>query len=382
MPVVLTNNATSLLAGAIEAADTTISIITADAGRFPNPAAGDWFPLTITDPAGNMEIVRATARNGAIITVTRAQENTTAKSFAAGSRVDLRATAAALAALAPPVTTQNVGAAMAGANGKQTPADGDSFTGVEAGGSTMFKTTWGNIKSVLQAIYDGRYIRLIGGTLSGALRSNSDFETSARSGSASYWSTAFRVVLQGRSGGASDGHYKAWFDYFEEPSVKAGGRIVVHGYNGRKDFEFRSDGSIYAPGAGRFGGAIVYESGDIEGSAWNDLGGSTNARVSIGNRINTRYNDAVNQINPRILSWMRDRREGYEGTYAFCRTTYNRVTWGQQVPGSVLKPAGVSPGGGVQDQSFTLSGTWICLGYSEVTAPQAAGVTLYYKIAD
>lgn len=40
-------------------------------------------------------------------------------------------------------TTATVGAAMAGSNGKTTPADGDFFAGVEAGGSTMFKTTWG-----------------------------------------------------------------------------------------------------------------------------------------------------------------------------------------------------------------------------------------------
>ncbi|MBJ6722438.1 hypothetical protein I2750_19755 [Bacillus sp. PR5] len=99
MPVVLTNNATSLLAAAIEAADTTISVQTADAGKFPNPVAGDWFPLTIVDNAGNMEILKATARSGAIITIERAQEGTTAKAFGAGSRVDLRLTWEALEAL-------------------------------------------------------------------------------------------------------------------------------------------------------------------------------------------------------------------------------------------------------------------------------------------
>lgn len=49
-------------------------------------------------------------------------------------------------------TTATVGAAMAGANGKTTPADGDFFGGVEAGGSTMFKTTWGNIKTAITAL--------------------------------------------------------------------------------------------------------------------------------------------------------------------------------------------------------------------------------------
>ncbi len=96
MAVVLSNNATSLLAGAITAGATTLSIENGDASKFPNPAAGDWFPLTIVDNAGNMEIVKATARAGGIITVTRAQEGTTAKAFSAGSRVDVRLTAAAL----------------------------------------------------------------------------------------------------------------------------------------------------------------------------------------------------------------------------------------------------------------------------------------------
>lgn len=171
MAVVLTNNATSLLAAAIEAADTTISVRTVDAGKFPNPTAGDWFPLTLVDNAGNMEVLKATARVGSIITVERAQENTTAKAFAAGARVDLRATAAALMGVGERATTKTVGAAMAGANGKETPADGDFFTGVQAGGSTMFKATWFNIKSALLSylgpIFDGRYFSKSGGTLTG-----------------------------------------------------------------------------------------------------------------------------------------------------------------------------------------------------------------------
>ncbi|EEQ92745.1 Conserved hypothetical protein (plasmid) [Brucella intermedia LMG 3301] len=101
MAVVLTNNATSLLAAAIDADDTNLSVLTADAGRFPNPAAGDWFPLTLVDNAGNMEIVKATARVGAIITVERGKEGTTAKAFAAGARVDLRLTTSAIFEVVP-----------------------------------------------------------------------------------------------------------------------------------------------------------------------------------------------------------------------------------------------------------------------------------------
>jgi len=60
-------------------------------------------------------------------------------------------------------TTATVGAAMAGANGKTTPADGDFFTGVEAGGSTMFKTTWANIKVAITALINS----IVGGNMAG-----------------------------------------------------------------------------------------------------------------------------------------------------------------------------------------------------------------------
>ncbi len=66
-------------------------------------------------------------------------------------------------------TTATVGAAMAGANGKAAPADGDFFGGVEAGGSTMFKTTWGNIKAALAAIFYSKteVNNIVGGNMSG-----------------------------------------------------------------------------------------------------------------------------------------------------------------------------------------------------------------------
>ncbi|WP_175415495.1 MULTISPECIES: hypothetical protein [Agrobacterium tumefaciens complex] len=74
-------------------------------------------------------------------------------------------------------TTATVGAAVAGANGKATPDDGDFFAGVAAGASTMFKTTWGNIKVALTTLFDGRYLKLIGGTLTGNLQISNNAPT-------------------------------------------------------------------------------------------------------------------------------------------------------------------------------------------------------------
>jgi len=90
------NNATSTLAASITNSATTISVQTGDASRFPEVPAGDWFPVYVIDGAGNSEIMRCTARAGAILTVERGQEGTTPKSFNSGSRIELRLTSAAI----------------------------------------------------------------------------------------------------------------------------------------------------------------------------------------------------------------------------------------------------------------------------------------------
>lgn len=94
MVLKLSNNATSLLAGAITDTATALDITSGDEGEFPTLGAGDWHPLTVYDAAGNMEIMKVTARAGVSMTVLRGQEGTTAKAFASGARCDIRPTAA------------------------------------------------------------------------------------------------------------------------------------------------------------------------------------------------------------------------------------------------------------------------------------------------
>ena len=96
MAVKFTNNARSTLAGSIGTGDLALAVASADAGTFPSLDPGDWFPLTIFDSGGNMEIVKVTARSGAALTIVRAQEGTTAKAFASGTRCELRPTMASL----------------------------------------------------------------------------------------------------------------------------------------------------------------------------------------------------------------------------------------------------------------------------------------------
>lgn len=98
MGLLLKNNARSTLSASITATDTTIRVRVGHGDRFPQPSAtGDWFPLTLEDESGSIEILRATARQGDVITVTRGAEGTQARSYVAGDAVELRATAAVFA---------------------------------------------------------------------------------------------------------------------------------------------------------------------------------------------------------------------------------------------------------------------------------------------
>jgi hypothetical protein len=101
----------SALSSAVAAADVTLYIPTGDAANLPAITPGNTARLvlpvfdTSTPPNEiDWEIVEATAVNTSTgaITVTRGMEGTVAKAFAAGNRIDLRLTAAALDTLGLP----------------------------------------------------------------------------------------------------------------------------------------------------------------------------------------------------------------------------------------------------------------------------------------
>lgn len=95
MGLLLKNNARSTLSASINADDSTIRLRVGHGDRFPLPrVAGDWFPVTLEDQSGNIEILVATARNGDVITVQRGAEGTQVRAFVAGDAVELRLTAA------------------------------------------------------------------------------------------------------------------------------------------------------------------------------------------------------------------------------------------------------------------------------------------------
>lgn len=94
------NNADSILDGAIGSATTTITLRAGDGAKFPAAGGGDFFLLTLFQKLGssemNHEIVLCTDRTGDVLTVVRAQEGTTAKDFNSGDSVELRLTAGTL----------------------------------------------------------------------------------------------------------------------------------------------------------------------------------------------------------------------------------------------------------------------------------------------
>ena len=117
MAVKFANNVSTTLSSAINATQTTISV--ADASGLPTLASGDYVYLTIdTDTASpTLEVVKVTAISSNSLTVVRGQDGTTASSFSAGVKVELRVTAAALDDISSAADTESVS------------KDGDTMTG-------------------------------------------------------------------------------------------------------------------------------------------------------------------------------------------------------------------------------------------------------------
>jgi len=93
-----TNNAASITAANILAADSTLTLATGDGALFPAPAVDQHAIVTLTDGTA-FEIIRVTANVADVLTFTRAQEGTTAVDWAAGTTVSQRLTAGAFQAL-------------------------------------------------------------------------------------------------------------------------------------------------------------------------------------------------------------------------------------------------------------------------------------------
>jgi hypothetical protein len=88
------NNAYGALSLGINTTSTVITLNSGEGARFPALTAGDYFFATLINPTGFLEIVKCTARTGDSLTVVRAQDGSSANSFAVGDRLELRPVAA------------------------------------------------------------------------------------------------------------------------------------------------------------------------------------------------------------------------------------------------------------------------------------------------
>lgn len=96
MPVILKNNVFGFLAATIGSQDTTFTLRPAQVASFPALGEDDYFYATLLTESGASEIVKVTALAGVLCTMVRAQEDTEARAFTAGSLVELRVTAQAI----------------------------------------------------------------------------------------------------------------------------------------------------------------------------------------------------------------------------------------------------------------------------------------------
>jgi len=134
MAIVFSNNARTTLASNISNSATTITV--ADGSVFPSLTGGDIFYCTIDDGTNN-EIIEVTAISSNTLTVVRAQDNTTARSFVSGDLIELRLVARVLETF-PQVETGELTA--------------DEFIG-DLRGAVIFKAKAGEAVSKGDAVY-------------------------------------------------------------------------------------------------------------------------------------------------------------------------------------------------------------------------------------
>lgn len=86
MTILFANNAASTLASGITGSSTSLSVKTGDGDLYPSPSGSNYFIATIISASDNTtnEVVYVTARSDDTMTITRAQEDTSALSFSAG----------------------------------------------------------------------------------------------------------------------------------------------------------------------------------------------------------------------------------------------------------------------------------------------------------
>ena len=164
MGIKLNNNASSLLAATISASDVTISVTAGEGALFPTLGVGDYFYAVLQDVNDNIEIVKVTARSTDAMTIVRAQEGTTARTWAGGDIFEQRMTvqtfydySAVMVAASNTLKVDRTSATGSAeipsgttAQRDATPTDGwTRFNSTITGLESFFSTTWNKILTAL-----------------------------------------------------------------------------------------------------------------------------------------------------------------------------------------------------------------------------------------
>jgi ribosomal protein L18 len=229
MSVKFSNNGHSTLAASITSSGTSVTVASGHGARFPSLSSGEYFYATLIDASNNLEIVKVTARSSDVLTVTRAQESTTARAFAIGDRIELRVTAQGLAdhidldnvVADNSITAAKINISGNGTAGQAVLTDGDgSFSYGDAGGGLqsqqVFSTAGGHTYTKPSGINFIKVYVTGGGGGAGDCpgdNSNDMGQAGAAGGTAielidvsSLSSTVSVTVGAGGSGGGNGGH--------------------------------------------------------------------------------------------------------------------------------------------------------------------------------
>lgn len=137
----LKNNWSTTLQADAAAAATTLSLPQPwiDKLTSPNPSATEWYMLTLDDGVQAPEIVRCTGKGTGTVTVVRQQEGTVAPpTWAAGTKVEIRATAELLRPLEISTFDPSVNALAIGPGAGANAYDNSTFLGYRTGTNEAF----------------------------------------------------------------------------------------------------------------------------------------------------------------------------------------------------------------------------------------------------
>ena len=313
MGVKVTNNAFSTLAGTLETGDGSFSVQTGHGARFPTAsvASGDYFYVTLIKTDGTLEIVKVTNRTTDTFTITRAQDDTTAKAFAINDRVELRPVAAMLNALPSRslVTADYTDA---------------SVTTVKLGNSGVTAGSYGGLgKDLTMAVNSKGQVTSISETSAGVIQTDTFSFTTA--GATQTWTkpavgSLVRVQLWGGGGGGSrggstigqgggggGGYTESWLSFSALSSTASiviggggAGRTGTAGAGANGVNSTFTSGSLvltaYAGAGGQNspsggGGAGAHAAGNL--SAGGRMGGGTGAYEDTVNSVNVAATDAT-----------------------------------------------------------------------------------------